>query len=79
MVKITKQYTNRESQSLDKYLQEIGKVELLKPRRKSIWPDASRRETRAALEKLTKANLRFVVSVRQAVSEPGPVARRSDQ
>jgi RNA polymerase primary sigma factor len=73
-VRISKQYTNRESQSLDKYLQEIGKVDLLTPdeeielakRIKSPGPGSQ-----LALEKLTKANLRFVVSVAKQYQNQG--------
>jgi RNA polymerase primary sigma factor len=60
MVKITKQYTNRESQSLDKYLQEIGKVDLLKPEEEIELAQRIKKGDQRALEKLTKANLRFV-------------------
>jgi RNA polymerase primary sigma factor len=73
-VRISKQYTNRESQSLDKYLQEIGRVDLLTPdeeielakRIKKSTPDSQ-----IALEKLTKANLRFVVSVAKQYQNQG--------
>ncbi len=73
-MRITKQYTNRESQSLDRYLQEIGKVELLTPdqeielakRIKKGGFDGDR-----ALEQLTKANLRFVVSVAKQYQNQG--------
>lgn len=62
-MKITKQYTNRESQSLDKYLQEIGKVELLEPEEEIELAIKIKDGNQNALEKLVKANLRFVVSV----------------
>ncbi len=73
-MRISKQYTNRESQSLDKYLQEIGRVDLLTPdeeielarKIKRNGPDAQH-----ALEKLTKANLRFVVSVAKQYQNQG--------
>ncbi len=73
-MRITKQYTNRESQSLDKYLQEIGRVELLDQdteielakRIQSNAPDADK-----ALERLVKANLRFVVSVAKQYQNQG--------
>lgn len=73
-MRISKQYTNRESQSLDKYLQEIGRVDLLTPdeeielakKIKSNGP-----QSQGALEKLTKANLRFVVSVAKQYQNQG--------
>src|SRR4030042_4543358 len=71
MVKITKQYTNRESQSLDKYLQEIGKVELLKSDEEIDLARRIKKGDQAALEKLTKANLRFVVSVAKQYQNQG--------
>ena len=72
-MRITKQYTNRESQSLDKYLQEIGRVELLTP---DDEIDLARRIKKGgpqgtlALERLVKANLRFVVSVAHSCLSP---------
>lgn len=71
MVKISKQYTNRESQSLDKYLQEIGKVELLAPEEEIELARKIRKGDQKALEKLTKANLRFVVSVAKQYQNQG--------
>jgi RNA polymerase primary sigma factor len=71
MVKITKQYTNRESQSLDKYLQEIGKVELLKSDEEIDLARRIKKGDQGALEKLTKANLRFVVSVAKQYQNQG--------
>ncbi len=71
MVKITKQYTNRESQSLDKYLQEIGKVELLVPQEEIELARRIKKGDQKALEKLTKANLRFVVSVAKQYQNQG--------
>src|SRR5210317_999663 len=62
-LKITKQVTNRETASLDKYLQEIGKVELITADEEVALAQRIRQGDRIALEKLTKANLRFVVSV----------------
>jgi len=73
-VKISKQYTNRESQSLDKYLQEIGKVDLLTPEEEVELAKKIRKggaEGQIALEKLTKANLRFVVSVAKQYQNQG--------
>ncbi len=71
MVKITKQYTNRESQSLDKYLQEIGKVDLLTPDEEIDLAKRIKKGEQKALEKLTKANLRFVVSVAKQYQNQG--------
>jgi RNA polymerase primary sigma factor len=62
-LKIVKQITNRESQSLDKYLQEIGKVPLITAEMEVELAKRIRTGDQMALEKLTKANLRFVVSV----------------
>jgi RNA polymerase primary sigma factor len=70
-LKISKQITNRESQSLDKYLQEIGKVELLTPDEEVELARRIREGDQAALEKLTKANLRFVVSVAKQYQNQG--------
>lgn len=74
-MKIGKQFTNRESQSIDKYLQEIGKVELLDVEEeidlaKKIKGN-DEKERQKALEKLTKANLRFVVSVAKQYQNQG--------
>jgi RNA polymerase primary sigma factor len=62
-LKIIKQITNRENQSLDKYLQEIGKLELISAEHEVELAKRIREGDAIALEKLTKANLRFVVSV----------------
>jgi RNA polymerase primary sigma factor len=62
-LKITKQITNRETQSLDKYLQEIGRVDLISMEEEVELARRIREGDNVALEKLTKANLRFVVSV----------------
>lgn len=62
-LKIAKQITNRETQSLDKYLQEIGKVDLISVEEEVDLAQRIRQGDPIALEKLTKANLRFVVSV----------------
>jgi len=70
-LKISKQITNRESQSLDKYLQEIGKVDLLTPDEEVELAKRIREGDQMALEKLTKANLRFVVSVAKQYQNQG--------
>ncbi len=70
-LKITKQITNRESQSLDKYLQEIGKVDLITPDEEVDLAKRIREGDHLALEKLTKANLRFVVSVAKQYQNMG--------
>ncbi len=70
-LKISKQITNRESQSLDKYLQEIGKVDLLTPDEEVTLAQRIRDGDQKALEKLTKANLRFVVSVAKQYQNQG--------
>ena len=71
MPKLTKQYTNRESQSLDKYLQEIGRVELLDAEEEIELARRIKKGDQKALEKLTKANLRFVVSVAKQYQNQG--------
>lgn len=70
-LKITKSITNRESQSLEKYLQEIGKVELIAPEEEAALALEIKKGDRMALEKLTKANLRFVVSVAKQYQNQG--------
>ncbi|GBD87178.1 RNA polymerase sigma factor SigA [bacterium BMS3Abin03] len=70
-MKIVKQFTNRESQSLDKYLQEIGKVDLLDADEEIVLAKMIRQGDQTALEKLTKANLRFVVSVAKQYQNQG--------
>ncbi len=70
-LKISKQITNRESQSLDKYLQEIGKVDLLTADEEVVLAKRIREGDQLALEKLTKANLRFVVSVAKQYQNQG--------
>ncbi len=70
-LKITKSITNRESQSLEKYLQEIGKVELITPEEEVRLAIRIRQGDQGALEKLTKANLRFVVSVAKQYQNQG--------
>ncbi len=70
-LKITKSITNRESQSLEKYLQEIGKVELITPEEEVKLAIRIKQGDQYALEKLTKANLRFVVSVAKQYQNQG--------
>jgi len=70
-LKITKQFTNRESQSLDKYLQEIGKVDLLTADEEIELAIKIKKGDQSALEKLVKANLRFVVSVAKQYQNQG--------
>ena len=70
-LKITKSITNRESQSLEKYLQEIGKVDLLTPEEEVDLAKKIKEGDQEALEKLTKANLRFVVSVAKQYQNQG--------
>lgn len=70
-LKITKSITNRESQSLEKYLQEIGKVDLLTPEEEVDLAKKIKQGDQQALEKLTKANLRFVVSVAKQYQNQG--------
>jgi len=70
-LKITKSITNRESQSLEKYLQEIGKVDLLTPEEEVELAKRIKEGDKEALEKLTKANLRFVVSVAKQYQNQG--------
>ena len=70
-LKITKQVTNRETASLDKYLQEIGKVDLITADMEAELAQKIRAGDQIALEKLTKANLRFVVSVAKQYQNQG--------
>ena len=70
-LKITKSITNRESQSLEKYLQEIGKVDLLTPEEEVDLAKKIKEGDQEALERLTKANLRFVVSVAKQYQNQG--------
>lgn len=70
-LKITKQVTNRETASLDKYLQEIGKVELITAEEEVTLAQKIKQGDHLALEKLTKANLRFVVSVSKQYQNQG--------
>ena len=70
-LKITKSITNRESASLDKYLQEIGREDLISVEEEVELAGRIRNGDRAALEKLTKSNLRFVVSVAKQYQNQG--------
>lgn len=70
-LKITKSITNRETASLDKYLTEIGREELISPEEEVILAQKIRAGDQIALEKLTKANLRFVVSVAKQYQNQG--------
>ena len=70
-LKITKQVTNRETASLDKYLLEIGRVDLITAEEEVELARRIRNGDKAALEKLTKANLRFVVSVAKQYQNQG--------
>jgi RNA polymerase primary sigma factor len=70
-LKITKSITNRESQSLEKYLQEIGKVELIGPEEEVKLAEKIKQGDMRALDRLVKANLRFVVSVAKQYQNQG--------
>src|SRR5450432_4649214 len=70
-LKITQSITNRESQSLEKYLHEIGKVDLITAQEEVILAQKIREGDQAALERLTKTNLRFVVSVAKQYQSQG--------
>ena len=70
-LKITQSITNRESQSLEKYLHEIGKVDLITAQEEVILAQKIREGDQAALERLTKTNLRFVVSVAKQYQNQG--------
>jgi RNA polymerase primary sigma factor len=70
-LKITKQVTNRETASLDKYLQEIGRVELISAQEEVALAQRIKQGDHDALERLTKANLRFVVSVSKQYQNQG--------
>ncbi len=70
-LKITKQVTNRDTPSLDKYLQEIGKVDLITPEEEVILARKIKKGDKEALAKLVKANLRFVVSVAKQYQNQG--------
>lgn len=70
-LKISKSITNRESESLDKYLHEIGKVELISPEEEVRLAELIKLGDQKALDRLTKANLRFVVSVAKQYQNQG--------
>jgi len=70
-LKISKSITNRESQSLEKYLQEIGKVDLITPEEEVKLAIKIKQGCQTSLERLTKANLRFVVSVAKQYQNQG--------
>jgi RNA polymerase primary sigma factor len=70
-LKITKQVTNRDTPSLDKYLQEIGRVELISPEDEVLLARKIKAGDNEALKKLVKANLRFVVSVAKQYQNQG--------
>ena len=70
-LKITKSITNRESQSLEKYLQEIGKVELITSEEEVRLASLIKQGDQHSLDRLTKANLRFVVSVAKQYQNQG--------
>jgi RNA polymerase primary sigma factor len=70
-LKITKSITNRESQSLEKYLQEIGKVDLINPEEEVLLAVRIKEGEQRALDRLVKANLRFVVSVAKQYQNQG--------
>lgn len=70
-LKISKQLTNREITSLDKYLQEIGRIEMITPEQEVELAQKIKQGDKRALDKLTKANLRFVVSVAKQYQNQG--------
>ena len=70
-LKISKSITNRESQSLEKYLQEIGKVDLITAEEEVILALRIKNGDQRALDRLVKANLRFVVSVAKQYQNQG--------
>ena len=77
-LKILKSITNRESESLDKYLHEIGQEELISVEEEVELAQRIRKGDRQALERLTKANLRFVVSVaKQYQNQPTSLTRET--
>ena len=70
-LKITKSITNRESESLEKYLQEIGKEDMISVEEEVELAQRIKKGDRKALEQLTRANLRFVVSVAKQYQNQG--------
>ena len=74
-LKINKSITNRQSAALDKYLVEIGREELISTDEEVELAQRIHHGDREALEKLTRANLRFVVSVAKAISKPRTCAQ----
>ncbi len=70
-LRISKSITNRESESLEKYLQEIGRVEMITPEEEARLAKLIKQGDQKALDKLTKANLRFVVSVAKQYQNQG--------
>ena len=76
-LKITKSITNRESASLDKYLQEIGHEEMISIEEEVELAQKIRNGDRKALERLTKANLRFRCLSCKAISKSGAFSARS--
>ena len=76
-LKITKSITNRESQSLEKYLQEIGKVDLITPEEEVKLARLIKQGDQKALDRLTKANLSVCCFCSETISKPGVVITRS--
>jgi RNA polymerase primary sigma factor len=70
-LKIAKQITNREDSNLDKYLQDIGKIELITAEEEVLLAQKIKLGDQRSLDKLTKANLRFVVSVAKQYQNQG--------
>lgn len=71
-LKITNKITSRESLALDKYLNDISKIEMLTPEEEASLAKRIRQGDKEALERLTQANLRFVVSVSKQYQNQGP-------
>jgi RNA polymerase primary sigma factor len=78
-LKITHKITTRESLALDKYLTDIGKIPMLAGDEEAELARRIRDGDQEALDKLTRSNLRFVVSVGKAIPKPGSFAVRPDQ